>query len=839
MIPWKFSWNNVRQRPLRTLLTIFSIAGGVAAVVAVLQSAAATRGQLDSLHQTLSARATLQITSEDASAFAPEILPTAAAQPGIQAAIPVFGVFAKLEANDAEARVLAIGVDLQQYRKIRDFEFVSGRACSAGGEICLEASVAEVLHVAVGDEVRIGARGFPWLLKKKLVGILKPLGVGALEETASAFLTLSDGARLGKSPRKVTSVQLVLKPEANPDTVAAILRPLLPRPLVLVKSASAADLSQPTEDIINVGLNVAALLSVVAAIFIVINTFQISVAERRRQLALLRIVGATTKQIRKSMYKEAIAFGIAGTFAGIVAGIVGGSFLAQGMQEIFGFTSAIQVPVQPRAVLAGVLFGPLITLLAVWHPARTAADAPPMAALKSATAPHREFPFRAALLAGLVLLILAMLLFVCTQSDIFPMWTTIACIASAQIACLMFLPALIKPGAALLYRALRRLSTIEAQLGEQQLLDHFGRTVLTVSVLFIVSSVSISIGNTTLILTQDVNSWLDRTLTADFLLRASRPRVDMSESETLPQTLEPRLASIPGITFIDRMSFSLASVHGVSATLYVRELRGEDALPIDLLEGNSESVLQKLMDGEMVLGSVLAHRIQAHVGDTVPMELGGVNRAIRVAGIAKEYTSGGLMVIMDRLSAKQVYPIQAPQVYGIRTRSDAVAAAGEELRTVAREQGLIFQSLSDLRELVQQMISGLTQRFWLILMLALVIAAFAIVNTLTMNVLEQTRHLGILRVVGMSRFQVLRMFVFQALVLGLLGLLPATAVGVGIAFLITVSFRGVSDHGVPFDVNATLIGVYLACGILLSVAAAALPAVRAGRLKPLEAIHEE
>ena len=839
MIPWKFSWNNVRQRPLRTLLTVLSIAGGVAAVVAVLQSAAATRGQLDSLHQTLASRVAMEIVADDTSVFSAEDLPNVADHPGVHAAIPVFRVFAKIVAGSDEARCLAIGVNLEQYHEIRDFEFIAGRSCTATGEVCLEASVAERLKVSVGDDVRLGARGLPWLLPKKVVGILKPLGIGAVEETASAFLTLADGATLGKAPRKITSLQIVLEPGTEPDRVAAEIRPLLSGRLILVKAASAAEMTRPTEEIINVGLNVAAALSVVAAIFIVVNTFQISVAERQRQLALLRIVGATTEQVRRSMYREAFAFGAVGTALGILMGIAGSSFLAQGVQDIFGFVGMVQIAIQPQAVLAGLVFGPVITLLSVWHPARAACEAQPLAVLKSTTAPRRGFPFRISVQIGIAVLALAFAMLTCNWFDIFSKWTSIAGLALIQIGILLFLPSLIKPGATLLFAPLRRISTIEATLGQQQLLDNFGRTALTIAVLFVVSSISISIGNTTLILTNDVKSWLDRTLSSDFLLRASRPRVDMSESESLPDTLEPRLAAIPGIAFIDRISFTASLINGVPATLLIRQFPGYESLPIDLLEGNPAEVREKLMAGEIVLGSVLAHRIQGKTGDTVRMEISGISHEVRIAAVAKEYTAGGLMIIMNTESAQQLFPIQPPQVYGIRADSSAIAEVGEELRTVAREQGLIFQSLSDLRELVETMVSGLTNRLWMILILALIIAAFAIVNTLTMNVLEQTRHLGVLRVVGMTRFQVFRMFLLQALVLSLIALVPAAIVGVLVAFLITVSFRGVSDQGVGFTLYPTFLGSYIACGILLSLAAAALPAIRAGRLKPLEAIHEE
>lgn len=839
MIPWQFSWNNVRQRPLRTLLTILSITGGVAAVVAVLQSAAATRGQLDSLHNTLASRVAMEIVADDTSPFSPDDLPNIADRGGVRAAIPVFRVFVKIVAGSEEARGLAIGVDLDHYREIRDFEMIAGCTCKELGEICLEAGVAERLNVSIGDEVRFGAKGLPWMLPKKVVGILKPSGIDAVEETASAFFTLADGAALGKSPRKVTSIQISLEPEAESDDVADEIRPLLPEPLILVKAASAAEMARPTEEIINIGLNVAAALSIVAAIFIVVNTFQISVAERRRQLALLRIVGATTEQVRKSMYWEAFAFGVAGTLLGILLGIAGSGFLAKGVRDIFGFSGDVHVAIQPLAIFAGIIFGPVITMLSVWQPARSACEAQPLAVLKSSFAPQRSFPFRASIQTAIFMLALACVMLTCTYFDIWSKWTCIVGISCFQIASLLFLPSLIKPISSLLFWPLRRISPVEAGLGQQQLLDNFGRTVLTIAVLFVVSSISISIGNTTLILTNDVKSWLDRTLTSDFLLRASRPRVDMSESEALPDTLEPRLAKIHGIESIDRISFTVASIDGVTATLLVREFNGYEGLPIDLLNGSPAEVSDGLRAGEIVLGSVLAHRLHRGPGEFVRMDISGISQEMRIAAVAKEYTAGGLMVIMDSDAAGQIFPIQPPQVYGIRTVRHLTEDVGKELQAVAREQGLIFQSLADLRDLVQSMILGLTNRLWLILILALVIAAFAIVNTQSMNVLEQTRQLGVLRVVGMSRFQVFRMFQLQALVLGLLAIVPAAIVGVVMAYLITISFRGVSDQGVTFSLYSLFLGYYIFGGILLSVAAAALPAIRAGRLRPLEAIHEE
>jgi ABC-type lipoprotein release transport system permease subunit len=246
-----------------------------------------------------------------------------------------------------------------------------------------------------------------------------------------------------------------------------------------------------------------------------------------------------------------------------------------------------------------------------------------------------------------------------------------------------------------------------------------------------------------------------------------------------------------------------------------------------------------MQGGEAVIGTVLAHRLGVKSGGNVRLEIGGVNHMLPVAGIAREYTAGGLMVIMDSTAAAELFPIQPAQIFGIKASTSATDSTGEKLEEFCREHGLIYQSYADLKELVQSLILGLTDRLWMILILALVIAGFAIVNTLTMNVIEQTRYLGLLRVVGMTRTQVIRMFLFQAFVLGSLALLPGALTGILMAWLITVSYVGVIEHAVQFSVDFRLLGMYLAAGIVLSILSAVLPAIRAGRLKPLEAIHQE
>ncbi len=839
MIPWSFCWNNIRLRPLRILLTILSIAGGVASIVAVVQATAATRNQLDSLHQTLSSRVALEVVAADDEVFPLSDVPPLQEIPGIQRVVPTYRVFALVYSGRQHVRAVATGVDLGQYRSLRDFEVTAGRICEGPEEVCLEAGAAERLNVRVGDDVQLRIRARRWLTPRTVTGIIKPLGLSSVEESASLFMPLGAAGELEDHTGSATSLLITLAPNTDSEEVASRIRPLLPAQLRLVNSSTSSDLSRPTEEIVNSGLNVAAGLSVVAAIFIVINTFQISVAERKRQLALLRIVGATTGQVRGSIYQEALLLGGLGTVLGVGLGVALSRLLAQGVQTLFGLAEPAAFSIRPAAIVSGVIFGPLVTLISVWSPARSACDAPPLQILRSATAPHRMNRRKGTLLWAISTGICSAGFFVTRAAGFEPGWMAVFGIGMMLVSSTIFLPSLIRPGCALITRLIGWKYPIEFQLGKSQLLDNFGRTALTTMVMFVVSATSVSVGLTTLSFTTDVEGWLDRTLTSDFLLRSSRPRVDMPEADSLPDDLDTQLKAVPGIEAIDRMSYSLANVGGISATLMARQITSYSTPPVDLIEGDNERIREQMLAGEAVVGSVLSHRIGCHVGDQFQIEISGIKRSVRVAGIAREYTSGGLMVVMDQRAVEALFPIRSSQVYGIRASLGAVESVGAALKAIARDRGLIYQSLSDLRGMIRRMMAGITSRLWMILLLALVIAGFAIVNTLTMSVIQQTRQLGMLRVVGMTRFQVVRMFLLQALMLGLISLVPGTGVGLALAYVITNTFEGVADHGVKFNFNPQYLAFYLAMGMMLSLLSALLPAIRAGRLNPLEAIHEE
>ena len=133
-------------------------------------------------------------------------------------------MFTKILVGNEEARGIALGANLEDYLSGKEVTLVSGQVPRAANEVCLEESVAEHLNAKVGDEIRIGARGLPWLLSKQVTGILKFDNMAAVEETASIFMPIADAARLGKAPGKATSLQVLLKPEADADEVSDVIQ---------------------------------------------------------------------------------------------------------------------------------------------------------------------------------------------------------------------------------------------------------------------------------------------------------------------------------------------------------------------------------------------------------------------------------------------------------------------------------------------------------------------------------------------------------------------------------------------------------------------------------------
>ncbi len=239
------------------------------------------------------------------------------------------------------------------------------------------------------------------------------------------------------------------------------------------------------------------------------------------------------------------------------------------------------------------------------------------------------------------------------------------------------------------------------------------------------------------------------------------------------------------------------------------------------------------------MGSVLAEKIGIRAGDTLKVTQGDQSRSFKVAGIATEYTFGGSVVWIDRAAASKLFNIEGVDSYLIKSRPDKVAALAPKLQTLAQENGLLLQSFAEVLRLIDSMVAGVTGGLWVLLTLGLLVGALGVVNTLMMNVLEQTRELGMLQAIGMQRGQIIKTVLGQAAFIGFLGVLGGGISGLSLARMINISLGSMFGHYVAFAARPGFIAMLLGFAMGVVMLSALVPARRAARLNPIQSMRQE
>ena len=365
----RYSWRSIQQRPGRTILTVLSIVIGVTAVVGINLGTATTRNAYKQMFEVVTGRATLEIEASGGGGFDGAIFDKVAAVPGVSAATPLVDRPTSLNyGDDKRVRMEILGIDPERDLSVRDYEIVAGRQVKEGDEIVLDTGFAGYLGLKVGDEAR--------LLTKRLS---KPFQiVGLLESKSGAAFTQSsiglmpiERARYHFNPRGRTElidkIQIVTAPELEPEVVEKRIATLLTemaaeneqlKGIQVHRPAGRTQLMSQTLHSGESGLRTTTQFAFGLAAFIILNTFLMNVSERRRHISIMRAIGATRKQIVRSLVEEGIWFGLVGTAIGIALG-VGMAFVAT---FILAATFQVQLPrlmevMTPFPFIYGTLFG--------------------------------------------------------------------------------------------------------------------------------------------------------------------------------------------------------------------------------------------------------------------------------------------------------------------------------------------------------------------------------------------------------------------------------------------------------------------------------------------------
>lgn len=715
-------------------------------------------------------------------------------------------------------------------------QITDGRPPQQEGEIALDSVTADNAGYEVGDTVPLVTTTKSPELDVELVGIVGfPEGGSLNGATFTVFDTetaqeLFLGGENAFHDYWVTAEEGVSQEQLR-DDVAEIL----PDEFEAVTGDEAAD-EAATELIeqlsfITTFLLIFAVIALVVGSFLIVNTFSILVAQRSRELALLRALGASRRQVKRMVLFEAFVLGVVGASIGLGLGVL----LFLGIRALFGQfgldLGSTPMVFSPTTVLAALAIGVGVTMFAAWLPARRTGRIPPVAALRDDVA-LPEATLRRRFLLGIALgLVGCTAIGLALFGDIPKAgWVLGGGALAVLFGAVAASPVLGRPVVAGAGALFARLHGTVGRLAGQNLQRNPRRTAATASALMI----GLALCTTMAIVGASAKASVDRAVEESFVGDYVLSNVfGMGFSPTIADRAE----QVDGVAEVTRIRFQYTEAEGSGSAIQgVDPDRLGQTLEVEFESGD----LDALTDGRNVAVSAgLADELGVTVGDQVEIEVPTGEGAYSVSGV---YADNPLLGDAFLMSLANYTEAGWPEVdnfvfVGLEDGADRDEVK-EALDALVEKQTML--SVKDQEGLAQEARGPIDTMLTLIyglLALALVIAVLGIVNTLALSVIERTREIGLLRAIGMSRRQMRRMIRLESMVISFLGALLGVALGLffGWVLLTDLADEGLEVIAIPW---LQLVG-FLLVSLLVGVLAAVFPARRAARLDVLDAIAEE
>ena len=717
------------------------------------------------------------------------------------------------------------------------YHFLAGsRPPRTGAEVAIDKHSADVGHLAVGAQVRVLTKQAPETYT--IVGVFR---WGTADSPLGASITLFDqatAARLLGEPGKVDEIDVAAAAGVSQQQIAQRLRAALPSPSLEIVTGrqvtrEGQDSVHKALSFFNTFLLIFALIALFVGSFLIFNTFSIVVAQRVRELALLRTVGASRWQITASVLGESLAIGVLASAAGLGAGIG----LAIGLRAMLD-ALGINIPstgllVSMRTVVVCLVAGTVITAVAALVPARRAGKTAPIAALREVAVDEDSRPLRrtfggvAVLVSGVVLILVGLATHLGNRVTFVGAGAATIFIGFSILGPLVSRPLSGVLGALLWWRV------PQGQLARSNAMRNPKRTSATAAALMIGVALVTLISVLASSIKTSVNAIIDKAMRADFVISGGGQAG--GESGFSP-TLQTRLGALPEVAVSTGVRASPVRVGTTTTTvLAVDPRRVDDLFDVGLRQGS----IATMTASGIAISENVADGKHLRLGDPVTLTFTttGANAFIVQAIYGAHELAGDYVIPLA--AAEQNFSTHLDfQIY-IKLGHGVTPAAGRHaIDTVLAAYPTA--KLLDRTEYKAQQVAQIDQLLNLVyglLGLALGIALIGIANTLALSIHERTHELGLLRAIGMTRQQLRATVRLESVIIALLGAAEGLAIGTLFGWVIVAALKsqGVSHLSIPviqLAVIATLSG-------LAGVVAAINPSRRAARLDVLRAIATE
>ncbi|MEU3933270.1 FtsX-like permease family protein [Streptomyces sp. NPDC029044] len=583
-------------------------------------------------------------------------------------------------------------------------------------------------------------------------------------------------------------------------------------------------------------------IAVLVGVFLIVNTFSMLIAQRTRELGLLRALGADRRQVRNSVLTEALLLGLVGSTLGLAAGIG----LAAGLIGLMGLLGmnidADEMEIGWVTPVAAYVVGLGVTFIAAYLPARRAAGVSPMAALSDAEVAGVGRPLRVRAVAGAVVGAAgAAALAGCAASR----QTSSAAsllglgVVLTLIATVIAGPLLVRPVIRVLGGAFPALFGSIGRMSQRNALRNPRRTGATAAALMVGIALVGGMSVASESMTASFDRQIDKTLGADFVIQNSN-------FQPFPPEVTEKVRATEGVGLVVRGRFTPVAVRlpdgdRVETTAAGYDPRLDEVANITYAQGDSAAALAS---GQLAMDRDFARDHGVRVGSTLPVRFPAGRSAELTVGALTDQdsaegfgTQGGLFFGMGTLERyapggqdSALYVNAAPG-----TRDGDLRANLEE--TLEPYPQVQVRDLADYKQLVQDQIAVLLYLVYALLGLAIIIAVLGVVNTLALSVVERTREIGLLRAIGLARRQLRRMIRLESVVIAVFGAVLGLVLGLvwGVCTQQVLALQGMTALAIPW---LTIVLVVVGSAVV-GVVAALLPALRASRMNVLAAIAHE
>lgn len=844
---WRLALRNLLRHPWRSLATLFGIGLGIAAVLTTLSVGANVEVNLRQALQAAAGKADLVITpgAGGRAIFEAEpLMSQVRAQPDVQAAYPVLQTRAEPERTDPEVeRSIIPGVDsgfqvqgrLTQAVDDLPAAVSQGRLPAEGSAgIAIADGFAVSRGLAVGDSVEFAFSTGRFSLP--VTGLLDDaVGIASTNGGRVGLMHLSDLQEILHMQGRISNMEVQVTAPERVEALQATLEDVAGESIAVTLPAGSGNFTFGIVQTLQSGLSVLAATLLALGAFLSYNTFMASVVERRREYALLRTIALTRNGLLRLALYEALALAVLGILAGILLGVLLSALITYLNSITFGYDFRALVMPLGNVALASVL-GAAAAVVAGLLPALSASSTPPMSAMQSAD-DHRRPRWT---WLGVVLVVLG------TVAALLP-WEGVAAIYATTLSLGLFFvgvslvaPLLLRPATALLRKPLTRLFGTGGRLGAAFAERNASRNGVAIGTVVVGTGLVIGVGSMVASTNQAISDWVETTVVGDLFITApvAFPDDFAQRTETLQGVDVASGVKVQAVRFLqdedDRRGRAVALVLVDPERFEPNEGFGRfQYIPG---EGDDATTYDALRAGDVLVANTMKDRYGISSGDRISLRTSDGFTEFSVAGVVVDFTGGGETVVA---SIDQIHRFGGgnPDLY-IVTVDPGVQQQDvrDLLLTEFPNLGLDVTLNEDYRGYILELTNQAFATTRVLLLIAVLVAALAVANTLGMNLVNRGHEIAVLRTIGLGRGGVRTLITAEGMVVTVLGALIGIGFGLLLSRVVTAGAAALTGFRLEPSVPWSLVLVALLASPVVGMVAAIFPARRAARVAPARAL---